>query len=232
MNKHTISYSWGDPREPEWHNGVRIFSILYQDNQRRLSFKVLPNKTGEKNTEWMVIPPKNIRISFKGDNAYLDACDLVVDYLKTNDFSADYTLKAVEFLSVTLDFSDVPGWFSTQLSLFKEKYSRQLMYVPKFSTLLVFLVGLSVIFLHQHNSEGMFYSHYVRSLLFSLGTIVLLMLILQIKKGYRNMQFILRFHATNLKREAIKLLVRLYLVRYLVTLNLGIGLIYYAQTYV
>ncbi len=106
------------------------------------------------------------------------------------------------------------------------------MYAPKLSTLFVFLIGLSVILLHQHNSEGMFYNQYVRSLLFTLGTVVLIMLAIQIKKGYRNNQFILRFHVSNLKLDAIKLLIRLYLVRYLVTFSLGVSLIYYALTYV
>ncbi len=177
-NNYTIKHNWGDPREPEYHNGNQVFFILYRDDQRFLRFRVLSSKNTHREIEWTIAPPSCIRKSFKSSNKYLDVCNLVLNYLKTSDFSKDYRLKDA-------DFSDIPGLFSTQLAVFKEKYSRQLMLCPKFPQLLIFLAGIIIVLLHQYNSVSIGYSPYIKPLLFTLGCTTILMLVPQIKKDYR-----------------------------------------------
>jgi hypothetical protein len=43
-NTYEITHSWGDPREPEYHDGLPVSYAIYRDRKVFLYFKIIPIK--------------------------------------------------------------------------------------------------------------------------------------------------------------------------------------------
>ncbi|GGY87513.1 hypothetical protein GCM10011613_35890 [Cellvibrio zantedeschiae] len=84
MDEEYISkHSWGDPREPEYNDGMQVFFVEYADQQRSLRFRVNPFRNDDQKINWVIYPPKSIGKSFGGKKQkYLEVCNFILEFLK------------------------------------------------------------------------------------------------------------------------------------------------------
>ena len=236
MNSPTTSYevrhSWGDPREPEYKNDLPVSYASYLEGDIALHLKVVGTRlrdSGE--VQWVLEVPENTRKSL--GKRWADRATIfnrVVAYLEGLGVGDLERLPGRKrFVDLNVDISLVRGRVSTVL---REAANRLRLFLPSSLTFPFIALGLAIAYTSQRFPFAWLRlpEDSVSLVLVLLGLISMLLLALEAWRSYRIFQGGLwglsrMMPNFNLRMETLKVVLKTFGYRYVVTLALSLLLI-------
>ncbi len=227
-----VTHYPGDPREPEYKNGLPVSSVTYQEGDIHLVFSIVgePSSNSE-SIEWKIIAAPNIRKALgKHWNERSLVFDRVIEHLKSIDTSNVRHMSGKKFERVTVDTSKVRSWLSTKVEELEERFIWLKLSPPPRNIFILQLVALGAYLAQEEISRQ-------TSVFLSLiGTASIFLLAKRAHRDYKFSQGIVAMSAlssknynwgkSNLALSTIKLMFHHYGRRYVVTAFLSALLIY------
>jgi hypothetical protein len=186
-NTYEITHSWGDPREPEYHDGLPVSYAIYRDRKVFLYFKIIPIKQREDDSITLIVEaPAVIRVAVGGSRSKcIEICNRVIKYVNTIDFSTDWRIKGARFTEISLDTSKIPGWLATKVVIFKKHHARLLTCLPTIYPSITLTFGYVTTYLSYSHRINPSYNATVKAILLTLGCMALIRLSTEIHGNYQ-----------------------------------------------
>jgi hypothetical protein len=226
---YVITHNWGDPREPEYHDGLPVLFVTYREDDLHTGFKVVPHKkAGDEGTIWMVEAPARLRKSVGGNRTKcLEICNRVVEYLKTDIANTHWRGTNIPFSKVSLDTSNIPGWLSTKIAIFKDRHRKLLAHLPAATPAIILILAYFILIFGPNVFEPLISA----SIAYMLGCLVLIFLFIDIRNAYRAALIATSMKAItdrtfNYKWAAIEIVLGALGVRYAITISLVVPVFY------
>jgi hypothetical protein len=182
---YSIEHSWGDPRDSEYCNGIRVGYAHYKEGRCLLTFKLTgENEADSKEIVWTLVAPKNMRdILGSKWNQHRIVLDRVISYLSTAEI-CDIFDEEARYQNVSVDMSNVPSWVWSKLILAKRKLAPLSSRLPNKKALFLFVVGIVLYYSIQHYYLLLIPGIYVVVFLQALAIATFILLLQEGRKWY------------------------------------------------
>lgn len=175
---YSIEHGWGDPREPEYCNGIRVGYAYYREGRCLLIFKLTPKNEADTETNiWNLVAPKNMRDILESRwSQHQIILNRVASYLSTAAI-CDIFETQIRYQNISVDMSNVPSWLRSKLTIAKHQLAPLTSRLPNKKALSIFMVGIALYYSTHHYHILLIPSIYVIALLqiLAIATLVLLL---------------------------------------------------------
>lgn len=228
-----VEHNWGDPREPEYQNGLVVSYAYYKEGSIFLRFRLvgLRCQTTE-NTKWTVEAPPDMRERL--GPRWTDRETIfrrVTKFLERIPASDLWRIGSLPYRNLTIDASKVRGWFATKR---KDWLAPKLRLIPGLKVAPFLAIGLGAACFHYWHRPSAQPS-WASSLVLVLSALIALALQLQeASKHYKAMALlagVTNFFSKprdNNRASALVMTMRYWGFRYATTAALSILLIWVA----
>lgn len=227
-----ITHDWGNPREPEYRNGLLVSGACYEEGNLCLCFKVVGNRLPHsQDVRWILEVPRNARhILGERWSERSEIFKRVTDYLEQLDFGDDPLMADRKYVGLAVDMSKVPGWLPTKLKAVEKHLAPVSSRLPTMRVFLLFLLGLTIGYINRHNSSWISKEIAAMALL-ALGTISLALLFRETRDSYEVIKGCCAWASIAKKNyswrlQALKMLVNVMGARIATTSGLALLLLY------
>ncbi len=228
-SSYKITHGWGNPREPEYRNGLLVSSACYKEGSLHLYFKIVGNRLlHSQEVRWILEVPPNARqvLGERWSERYV-VFKRVTDYLERLDTCDDPLMAERKYVGLAVDISNVPGWLPTKLKAVNKRLAPLSARLPSIRVFLLFLLGLAIATIDWLPNE------ITAMTLFSIGVVLLALLIREMRDSYQLIQFCCSLAARSKKsdswrRQTVKTFVNAMGTRIATSLGLAALLLYEA----
>lgn len=219
-SQYKISHNWGDPREPEFENGLKVSFLYYNDGSINLRFRVYGIKSAnDDSVAWFVEEPKNLRDILGANIGYRSIIsERAINFLKNIPSEENWRNNGRAFSNVEIDGKLVSSRISHKLQSIKIALLPITEYLPSLRTSAIIFVSFFVLyFFGRHNGQS---ASTIRVLC---GAIALGSLAFDLYKEYKTHEVLClmiyaRHPQVNYKLEALKKLFEVKTLKYAITL--------------
>lgn len=235
---YTVDFDAGDPREPEYRNGLRVYSATYREGKLYLLFKLVGTRLGDsQDIEWRLEAPAYTRKALGSrwseravifDRVAQRVCGLE----QSDDTWAWFNnTSSRRFGQLSVDESKIPGWLSDKLEQVDKWLKPAQRFFPKRNVLLLWTIGCSAAYLAQSMSAPWLPLMLQPAMLVTTGLMTFILLIRDVTNTYPLMRMTWQL---NLRKtcdpapciKALKSLGEVYGFRYSVSVAVAVLLIY------
>lgn len=231
---YVVSHDKGDPREPEYKNGLIVSRATYREDGIYLIFKVVGSRVPDSQLiRWCLEAPANTRKIL--GRRWTDRSmifERVLQYMNDVDQPASWFTKSGSYGRLSVDESQITNWFSTRLEELHNWLKPIQRFAPTRNTLLVWIFGVGLAFLAQDSNFAWLPSTSKSIALVTTGLLSTFLLIRDARSTYTIVEMTWRPSAFTTKRpidprrEAIKSLMGMHRFRYSITATVAILFIY------
>lgn len=150
-----VTQNWGDPREPDYQNDIRIAYVTYSEGEIMLYFRVvgarLPNS---EIIQWTLKAPRNTRkILGKRWTDRETIFQRVIGHLENLEFSYGSKSVSKPFSGVLLDTSEIPGWLSFKIEELTYRLDPILRRLPSRNIFTILTIGFAMAYVKEHHRQ-------------------------------------------------------------------------------
>lgn len=231
---YVVGHYMGDPRAPEYKNGLIVSRATYQEGGIYLIFKVVGSHVPDSQVvRWHMEAPANTRkILGKRWKDRAEIFENVIQYMSDVPLPDSWFTKSGSYGRLSVDESKITSWFSTKLEEFDNRLKPIQRFAPARNTLLVWVLGVGLAFLAQDSNFAWLPSISKSIALMTTGLLTTFLLLRDARNTYTIVEMTWRLNAFTAKRpidprrEAIKSLIGMYRLRYSITATGAILFVY------
>lgn len=209
---YTVDFYSGDPREPEYRNGLQVYSAAYREGELSLIFKLVVTRLGDsQEIEWRLEAPANTRKALGSrwpERAVI--FERVAQHIsgveQPDDTWAWFTNTSSRRLGqLSVDESKIPGWFSTKLEQADKWLQPVQRFFPRRNVLLLWTLGCIAAYLAQSSSAPWLPLMLQPSMLVTTGLMTFILLIRDAMNTYSLMRMTWQLQLRNKSYPAPRL---------------------------